>query len=113
MTAYQVPIIDVSPLVTGAGDRRAVARALGEACREAGFFYVVGHGVDASLQARLEELSRRFFALPLPEKMAIEMAKAGKAWRGFFPVGGELTSGKPDLKEGLYFGSELGAENPD
>ena len=29
----------------------------------------------------------------------------------FFPVGGELTSGKPDIKEGLYFGEELGPED--
>src|SRR5690349_18258900 len=35
------------------------------------------------------------------------MARGGRAWRGYFPVGGELTSGKPDLKQGLYFGEEL------
>ena len=29
----------------------------------------------------------------------------------YFPVGGELTSGKPDRKQGLYFGEELGAED--
>ena len=39
--------------------------------------------------------------------MDIRMALGGKAWRGFFRVGDELTSGKPDLKEGLYFGTEL------
>ena len=27
-------------------------------------------------------------------------------------MGGELTSGRPDLKEGLYFGEELGADDP-
>ena len=43
--------------------------------------------------------------------MEIGMALGGKAWRGYFSVGEELTSGKPDLKEGLYFGTELGAEN--
>ena len=40
------------------------------------------------------------------------MAHGGRAWRGFFPVGGELTAGKPDLKEGLYFGEELGPADP-
>jgi isopenicillin N synthase-like dioxygenase len=40
------------------------------------------------------------------------MAKGGRAWRGFFPLGGELTSGRPDGKEGLYFGSELPADHP-
>ena len=32
--------------------------------------------------------------------------------RDSFPVGAELTSGQPDLKEGLYFGAELGEEDP-
>ncbi len=40
------------------------------------------------------------------------MSKGGRAWRGYFPVGDELTSGKPDLKEGLYFGSELHEQHP-
>jgi isopenicillin N synthase-like dioxygenase len=34
------------------------------------------------------------------------MARGGIAWRGWFPVGGELTSGVPDRKEGIYFGEE-------
>ena len=40
------------------------------------------------------------------------MAQGGRAWRGYFPVGGELTSGRPDIKEGLYFGTELDATHP-
>jgi isopenicillin N synthase-like dioxygenase len=40
------------------------------------------------------------------------MALGGRAWRGWFPVGGELTSGRPDWKEGLYFGAELGPDDP-
>lgn len=107
-----LPILDVSPLVTGAGDRAALAAAIGRACREVGFFYVVGHGVDEALIARLEAASRRFFALPRERKLAIAMERGGRAWRGYFPVGGELTSGRPDLKEGLYLGAELDDEHP-
>ena len=40
------------------------------------------------------------------------MARGGRAWRGCFPVGGELTSGRPDRKEGLYFGAELADDDP-
>jgi len=40
------------------------------------------------------------------------MPRAGSAWRGWFPVGGELTSGVPDLKEGVYYGVELGPDDP-
>jgi isopenicillin N synthase-like dioxygenase len=108
----EIPVVDLAPLSGSPMDRRSVAQSLGRACRECGFFYVVGHGVDEALFARLEALSRRFFAQPLEKKREIRMERGGRAWRGYFPVGGELTSGRPDLKEGLYFGSELSADDP-
>src|SRR4051812_39760273 len=107
-----VPILDVSELVGGTHGRWAGAAALGQACRESGFFYIVGHGVEEDLQARLRELSREFFAQDLEIKLRIRMALGGRAWRGYFRVGDELTSGKPDQKEGLYFGTELAADHP-
>jgi isopenicillin N synthase-like dioxygenase len=107
-----VPLIDVAPLVAGGASRAEVARQLGRACRECGFFYVVGHGVDEQLGARLERLSREFFALDRATKMQIAMSRGGRAWRGYFAVGDELTSGRPDRKEGLYFGQELADDHP-
>jgi isopenicillin N synthase-like dioxygenase len=105
-----LPIIDVAPLFGNGGAARARAAAeIGRACRDNGFFYATGHGVDAS---HLDTMAREFFALPDTEKMAIAMAHGGRAWRGYFPVGGELTSGAPDMKEGIYFGSELGDDDP-
>jgi isopenicillin N synthase-like dioxygenase len=44
--------------------------------------------------------------------MRISMDRGGLAWRGYFPVGNELTSGKSDLKEGVYFGKELSPDDP-
>jgi isopenicillin N synthase-like dioxygenase len=114
LSAGEVPVVDVGALVrpSSTGDRRAVAGAIGRACREVGFFYAVGHGVDAALQARLEALAREFFAWPDARKNAIAMQRGGRAWRGWFPVGAELTSGRPDRKEGLYLGAELDASHP-
>jgi isopenicillin N synthase-like dioxygenase len=107
-----IPIVNISALVSGTEDRQDVAASIGQACRDYGFFYVVGHGVDEHLQRRLEEVSQRFFAQDLETKLQIGMSRGGRAWRGYFPVGGELTSGKPDLKEGIYFGSELTHDHP-
>ncbi|MEJ0058501.1 MAG: 2-oxoglutarate and iron-dependent oxygenase domain-containing protein [Terricaulis sp.] len=109
-----LPIIDVRPFLAATADaaaRESAAREIERACRDLGFFYAIGHGVSADTMAALEDASWRFFALPEERKLEIAMARGGRAWRGYFPVGGELTSGKPDLKEGLYFGEELGAED--
>jgi isopenicillin N synthase-like dioxygenase len=111
VTVTELPVIDVSSLVAGSPDD-AVARSIDAACREVGFFYAVGHGIDPALPSRLDTLARSFFALDEAEKSSIAMPVAGKAWRGWFPLGGELTSGVPDGKEGIYFGAELGPDHP-
>jgi isopenicillin N synthase-like dioxygenase len=103
----------MSPLfLSAASQRKLVADAIGSACRDLGFFYVTGHGISPSLLSELDRLAREFFALDEAEKNEIAMLRGGRAWRGYFPVGGELTSGKPDQKEGLYFGAELAADDP-
>jgi len=111
MSEKGLPVIDVAPLLSG-GDASATAAAIGGACRDLGFFYATGHAIRADTLSALDAASRAFFALPEAEKMKIAMARGGRAWRGYFPVGGELTSGKPDKKQGLYFGEELDAGDP-
>jgi len=107
-----IPVLDVSPLLSGAGSVGCLADQISKACRDCGFFYVVGHQVDQKLIRRLEQVSRQFFALGLENKLAIHMERGGPAWRGYFPVGAELTRGQPDQKEGLYFGAELDEDDP-
>ena len=106
-----IPVIDVRALRDGSAPE-PVARAIDDACRDTGFFCITGHGVDRALRDRLDALAREFFALDDAEKAQIAMARGGRAWRGWFPVGGELTSGQPDLKEGIYFGQELAPDDP-
>jgi len=107
-----VPVIDVSALVARTPARPAVAAEIGQACRAQGFFYLTGHGVDRMICDRLVAVSRRFFALDRAAKMQWRMSLGGRAWRGYFPAGGELTSGQPDGKEGLYLGLELPDDDP-
>lgn len=106
-----LPVVDLAPLLAG-GDKQQVAAKIDAACRQSGFFYATGHGVDAALQHDLQSLAREFFARPTAEKLQIDMGRGDKAWRGYFRVGDELTSGRPDQKEGLYFGLELAADHP-
>ncbi len=107
-----IPLVDISDLVSGGPGADGVAEEIGRACREWGFFYVVGHGVDPQLQLELEKLSRQFFSQDLETKLEIRMERGGRAWRGYFPVGSELTLGRPDRKEGIYFGIELAEDHP-
>ncbi len=108
----RLPVIDVRSLIIQASDSQLIAAQIAQACREVGFFYIVGHGISESLQQKLELLSQQFFEQDLTTKMTINMSKGGRAWRGYFPVGGELTSGQPDLKEGIYFGTEPKETHP-
>ena len=110
--APTVPVIDVSALVAGTKARAAAAAEIGRACRAHGFFYVTGHGVGEETIERLVAAGRRFFAQDEAVKMRCRMAVGGRAWRGYFPAGGELTSGRPDWKEGLYLGAELPDDHP-
>jgi isopenicillin N synthase-like dioxygenase len=111
-----LPVVDVADLlpddVAPSSAARRAAETIDRACREVGFFVVTGHGVDPDLQTRLEAAAHEFFGLPDSEKQRIAMPRAGAAWRGWFPVGGELTSGVPDRKEGIYFGDEHPPDHP-
>lgn len=105
--------IDIGPLLDPSDPTApsTVGCLIDEACRDDGFFTIVGHGVAPGLQDELERLAAEFFALDEAEKEQIAMARGGAAWRGWFPVGAELTSGVADAKEGIYFGTELAAED--
>jgi isopenicillin N synthase-like dioxygenase len=106
-----LPIVDLTALGQTDADFDRIAHDLDRACCEFGFFYVTGHGIDPAVGADLESLARSFFAWPEEQKRAIAMTRGGRAWRGYFPLGGELTSGRPDRKEGIYFGTELGPQD--
>ncbi|MEP7270774.1 MAG: 2-oxoglutarate and iron-dependent oxygenase domain-containing protein [Acidobacteriota bacterium] len=108
----KIPVIDIGALVNHTKERGLVAGQIAHACREYGFFYISNHGVAEGLQSKLESVSREFFAQRLEKKLEIGMKSGGTAWRGYFPIGDELTSGMPDEKEGLYFGAELAQDDP-
>ena len=99
-----LPVIDLRAASASAQLRRAAL--------ESGFFYIIGHGVDERLKRELMRASRAFFAREPSDKLKIRMELGGRAWRGYFPVGAELTSGIADQKEGLYFGAELDESHP-
>lgn len=101
-----LPVIDLSPLESGGPWRDHVAAQIDWAASELGFFYVTGHGVEQGIIDSMLQFSQSFFRMREESKLRIHVSRGGRALRGYFPVGGELTAGHPDLREGLYFGEE-------
>ena len=99
-----LPVINIQDAGAPARIRRGAV--------ESGFFYIIGHGVDERLELELMLASRAFFAREPSDKLKIRMELGGRAWRGYFPAGAELTSGIADQKEGPYFGAELDESHP-
>lgn len=98
-----IPVLDLRQ------DEEVLVSQLTEALSNWGFFYITGieRWLPASLLENVVLAFRRFFQLPLDEKQKIDMKMSPRhAWRGYFTVGEEFTDGRPDLKEGVYMGSD-------
>ncbi|RUV34742.1 isopenicillin N synthase family oxygenase [Mesorhizobium sp. M7A.F.Ca.MR.148.00.0.0] len=100
-----VPVLDLSRLEQGASEYRTFLLDLRTAARDVGFFYLSGHGISTSEIDDVLDASRRFFALPESDKLAIEMVKS-QQFRGYTRAGGELTKGAADWREQLDIGVE-------
>jgi isopenicillin N synthase-like dioxygenase len=111
MTAplQNLPIVDLKALA-GA----PLAEAIGRACRDIGFFYVVNHDVAPALMRAAFAQSAALFASPLAEKQALAIEKIGGN-RGYSGLKHEaLDPAKgADLKEAFNIGLELAADDPD
>jgi isopenicillin N synthase-like dioxygenase len=114
VAATKLPVIDVGGLWSnGAGDRRAVAMQLRQACLDKGFFYIRNHGIPDRLVEAVFAAAERFFALPAAEKAKLDKANSN-ANRGYEPLKGQVleAGAPPDLKEGFYIGPEHGLDDP-
>ena len=108
-TGGPIPIIDIAPLFWKSFPQffhHDTIMSIKHACENVGFFYISGMPYDTPNMQALEAEADYFFSRPAEEKRRIHMKLAGRAWRGYFAVGDELTSGIPDQKEGIYFGTE-------
>jgi len=65
----QLPLIDLAYLHGDGEGRGAVVEAIGQACRQWGFFLVKNHDVPESSMKELMRVGREFFHLPTEEKM--------------------------------------------
>ncbi|KAF8400896.1 hypothetical protein HHK36_014199 [Tetracentron sinense] len=87
---------------------------LKQACLDSGFFYVVNHGISQEFMDEVFAQSKRFFDLPMSEKMKL---LRNEKHRGYTPVLDELldpdTQVNGDYKEGYYLGVEVPEDDPE
>ncbi|PJG60203.1 isopenicillin N synthase family dioxygenase [Aeromonas cavernicola] len=98
MAHSALPTIDLAALTARSATRHQMLARLGQAARDVGFFYLVGHGLSAADQQETLALAARFFALPAQEKLAVQMVHSPH-FRGYNRVGAELTRQRPDQRE--------------
>jgi isopenicillin N synthase-like dioxygenase len=95
--------VSVAPVVDLRRPIAEVAEAIDGACREVGFWQVIGHGLDADLEDEAWVAARRFFDLDHDAKLR-SIIPPGGAY-GFTPLAGERLAASlgadtpPDLKE--------------
>lgn len=122
----KVPVIDISSFLNGDKDSRInVAKQIGNACVDVGFFIIIGHGVDDLIIQNAWNSTHDFFDLPEDEKKEYITKSEAEYPFGYSKFGGEvLSAGKaadpsannnedqnskaPDLKEMF----SLGPGNP-
>ncbi|WP_257714011.1 MULTISPECIES: isopenicillin N synthase family dioxygenase [Rhizobium] len=100
-----LPTLDLQRLYASAAEHQAFIAELRAVLYDHGFFYLTGHGVDPKLIADVVATAKRFFALPMEEKLKIEMVKSPH-FRGYNRAGQERTRGEQDWREQLDINTE-------
>lgn len=97
----------------GDPDTKKSVALLKQACLDSGFFYVVDHGISQELMDDVFAQSKKFFDLPINEKM--ELLRDEKN-RGYTPMLDEILDPENqvngDYKEGYYIGIEVPEDDP-
>lgn len=114
--ASALPILDISPYMSAGGcdaSRRRTAQALDAACRDPGFFYLVGHGAPAEDIDRLHVLAKQFFAMPQARKEELALSRSPGSARGYQRLGENVTQGRRDWHEAIDLYAELDGRSVD
>ena len=104
------PIVDISPFYSGNGvEKRELAKQVDSICRETGFLAITGHRINKATIDSAWNSARRFFDLPVEEKLKNKALEGGNPY-GYIPFAVEALAKSrgqdtpPDLKETLNMG---------
>ena len=107
----EIPVIDISRLLDKTGDAEVI-RAIDRACRDIGFFYIVGHGFDMRLASHLLTAASEFFSLPETARLDLGL---DPSMRGYLPLYyrskiSDSFSGTSH-QEGFWIGKDFGTDS--
>lgn len=107
----EIPVIDISRLRDEENDGQVVD-AIDRACRDVGFFYIVGHGLDMRLCSRLQEAAGKFFSLPEADRLNLGL---DPSMRGYLPLyyHSKITDSFSGTshQEGFWIGADFGSDS--
>lgn len=110
-SATEMPVLDLGDWIAG-GPIAPLAEQFKAACTRTGFFYVTHHGVPQEVIDGAFGAARRYFALPVEERLRDKIDERFR--RGFMPMGVTQHPGhKPDVKESYVLGMDLPQNDPD
>lgn len=104
-----LPIIDISPLNSAdRADWQPVIEQIDKACRELGFFYVIGHGIPDQQFDHIESMANALFSLPCEKKQNISIENSSNH-RGWGRLNAEKLdpNGELDCKESFDMALDL------
>ncbi|ORY30189.1 hypothetical protein BCR39DRAFT_153153 [Naematelia encephala] len=104
LSTASLPIVDISPYLdpsSSASARHETAQTLDKACREFGFFYVTGHGLEMPYLKSMLKMGHSFFELPQERKDALHIFRSQDGVRGYQKIGENVTYAKRDQQEAL------------
>ena len=101
-----LPILDISDLRKNPNNSaaRATAIELRNICHNAGFCYIIGHGMSAR-HVKIATAMQNFFDLPLSERKKLNLINSPH-FRGYTILGNELTGGEQDWRDQMDFCDE-------
>ena len=100
-----IPLIDISEFPAN-GSPETVER-VEQACRDVGFMYIEGHGIESDTIHRIREAVIAYFAKPGDEKLSERITRNN--YRGYIPTG-FFSPNSGDVSSDLYEGYKLHLE---
>ena len=101
-----IPVLDLSTARQPYGSfSPEFIEQLRYATHNVGFFQITGYGADPGQAEHLLDVIRRFFSLPLEERMKLDN-RLSPHFRGYTRMGTEVTQGRADAREQIDYSPE-------